>query len=486
MAILQESLAKAGGTKKALPKEDPKRPALYQSKSTWTIVSFCLFRGLGTIVSFTEISGDLTKSRCASAIHRSPSASDSSTGIRLWIFPRNVSGSDSAMIIVKQSPSSSCVSQRPIAVPDGPSGTVVFPDAGAMAVRATVTDAAGAARSASLTIYAGNEAPVVRFVSPSDGGFFEYGQPIAWKVETTDAEDGTLPAEKVRVEMARYDASPLGTGAAASPGLALMRQTTCFACHQASVKSAGPAYVEVARRYAPDAAAPARLAKKILSGGSGVWGEIPMPPHPQHTAAEAAQMVNWILSLASMESSTLIGISGTSKVPAPREQWGRSQNGVVLFTATATDNGAGSLPALASPASTVQLRTRRQRAYFFDDGAQAIRQDNLDQGGMVARIAAGGYITFRHIALAGCGGISLEAWPQGSSPLKIEIRRANGSILSSMESISPRPGKGKADQLQFLFSDLNSGSICEDISIHLISPAGGLLDVLYVDFLPAK
>ena len=373
-----------------------------------------------------------------------------------------------------------------ITVPDGPSGTVVFPSAGAMVVRATVTDAAGAAKSASLTIYAGNEAPVVRFVSPRDGGFFEYGQPIVWKVETTDGEDGTLPAENLRVEMARYDASPLGTGSATSPGLALMRQTTCFACHQANIKSAGPAYVEVARRYAPDPAAPALLAQKILSGSNGVWGEIPMPPHPQHTAAEAAQMVNWILSLASMESSTLTGISGTSEVPAPGEQWGRPHNGVVLFTATATDNGAGSLPALASPASTVQLRTRRQRAYFFDDGAQAIRQDNLDQGGMVARIAAGGYITFRHIALAGCGGISLEAWPQGSSPLKIEIRRANGSILSSMESISPRPGKGKADQLQFLFSDLNSGSICEDISIHLISPAGGLLDVLYVDFLPAK
>ena len=372
-----------------------------------------------------------------------------------------------------------------LTAPTGNAGAVVFPQAGTWSVRATATDAAGATATATLTISAGNEAPLVRFTAPRDGGFFDYNQAIPWQVTATDPEDGPLPANAVRVEMARHDTSPLGASPVLAPGLELMRRTTCFACHQANLKSAGPAYLEVARRHAADPAAPARLAQKIMSGGAGVWGEIPMPPHPQHTAAECAQMVDWILSLASTENAILpAGLSGSTQLPAPKNEWGRPQNGVLCLTASATDQGVGTIPALTSPPATVQLRTRRQRAYFFDEGHRAIRQDNLDQGGMIARISDGGSITYRHIALAECGGLSLDAFPQASGPLTIEIRRANGTILNRQE-IPPRPPGRKPDKLTFPFPAPAGDPAVDDLSIHLLSPPGALLDILWVDFLPA-
>ena len=368
--------------------------------------------------------------------------------------------------------------------PKGERGTITFPASGLWPLTATVTDAAGLSRSATLTIAAGNEAPVARFTSPRTGGFFEYGKPVPWAVTATDAEDGTLPPDKLRVEMTRRDSPPPADPAASPPGLALMRSTTCFACHQAATKSAGPAYTEVARRYASDATAPARLAQKIMSGGAGVWGEMPMPPHPQHTAAECASMVDWILSLASLESTVLpLGLSGSVQVPEPKNEWGRPQNGVLLLTATATDQGAGALPALSSEPATLQLRSRRQRAYFYDTGFQAIRQDNLDEGGMVARVPAGGWMGFRQIDLSACAGLSLEGWPQGSGPLKIEIRQGDGSLLSTLEA-APMKGAGRAATLAFPFQPGPVTNGLSDLSIHVTGPAGALLDVMWVDFLP--
>ena len=81
------------------------------------------------------------------------------------------------------------------------------------------------------------------------------------------------------------------------PGSRLIADTTCLACHTTTQKSIGPSYREVAKRYRNDPKAPALLAEKILKGGVGVWGEQPMPPHPQHNIEETQQMVEAILKV---------------------------------------------------------------------------------------------------------------------------------------------------------------------------------------------
>ena len=109
---------------------------------------------------------------------------------------------------------------------------------------------------------AGNEPPRVAFTAPADGGFFEWSQPVVWKLEASDAEDGVLPPESVLVQMETRNRAA-SDDAVAPPGLALMRRTTCFACHSAREKSAGPPYSTIAARYASEAGARDRLAAKV-------------------------------------------------------------------------------------------------------------------------------------------------------------------------------------------------------------------------------
>jgi cytochrome c len=81
------------------------------------------------------------------------------------------------------------------------------------------------------------------------------------------------------------------------PGASLLSEATCLSCHQTQNKSIGPRYVDVAERYMNVKGADLALVKKILGGGVGVWGDIPMPAHPQYNEEQVSQMVGAILSL---------------------------------------------------------------------------------------------------------------------------------------------------------------------------------------------
>ena len=81
-------------------------------------------------------------------------------------------------------------------------------------------------------------------------------------------------------------------------GLALIGQSDCLTCHKVNEASTGPAYNLVAQRYANAADTTiTRLAKKIISGGAGDWGTVPMAPHPSISQADAEQMVKYVLLL---------------------------------------------------------------------------------------------------------------------------------------------------------------------------------------------
>jgi len=77
----------------------------------------------------------------------------------------------------------------------------------------------------------------------------------------------------------------------------LATKKNCMACHAVDKKVLGPAFKEVGAKYAGQAGAVDKLAAKVMKGGTGVWGNIPMPANPQVTDAEAKQLVGWILTL---------------------------------------------------------------------------------------------------------------------------------------------------------------------------------------------
>lgn len=80
-------------------------------------------------------------------------------------------------------------------------------------------------------------------------------------------------------------------------GLALIGKSDCFSCHKVSEKIVGPAYQEVADRYAGKPGIEDSLAGKIINGGAGNWGEVPMTPHPNLSKEDAVAMVKYILLL---------------------------------------------------------------------------------------------------------------------------------------------------------------------------------------------
>jgi len=80
-------------------------------------------------------------------------------------------------------------------------------------------------------------------------------------------------------------------------GLALVASNDCLTCHKIDEKLTGPAYREVANKYENTDANVKMLAEKILKGGSGNWGNVPMTPHPALAEPDAEQMVKYILLL---------------------------------------------------------------------------------------------------------------------------------------------------------------------------------------------
>lgn len=80
-------------------------------------------------------------------------------------------------------------------------------------------------------------------------------------------------------------------------GQALVDASDCKTCHHPTNKIVGPSHTDVAKKYEFTKANVALLAGKIMKGGSGVWGEIPMTAHPDLSQADAEKMAMYVLSL---------------------------------------------------------------------------------------------------------------------------------------------------------------------------------------------
>lgn len=76
----------------------------------------------------------------------------------------------------------------------------------------------------------------------------------------------------------------------------LAKAKNCLACHSVQNKVVGPAFKDVAAKYAGQKDAEDKLTQKVLKGGSGVWGSVPMPANSQVNEAEARTLVKWVLS----------------------------------------------------------------------------------------------------------------------------------------------------------------------------------------------
>lgn len=106
-------------------------------------------------------------------------------------------------------------------------------------------------------------------------------------VETAPAE----PAKEISLEE-KYKDDPIYI-----KGLAKLQTSDCTSCHMVERKIVGPSYADVAAKYENTEENINMLAEKVIAGGVGVWGEVPMPAHPNVTLEDAKDMVAYVLLL---------------------------------------------------------------------------------------------------------------------------------------------------------------------------------------------
>ena len=102
------------------------------------------------------------------------------------------------------------------------------------------------------------------------------------------------------MRVTRQGVAVIGLLAATAPVRAdydLVLKKNCLACHQVDKRKYGPNFKEIAAKYADQKNAADILAKKIRSGGTGVWGPDVMPPQPQVSLTEARALAKYVLSL---------------------------------------------------------------------------------------------------------------------------------------------------------------------------------------------
>jgi cytochrome c len=111
-----------------------------------------------------------------------------------------------------------------------------------------------------------------------------------------NSSDGTKKAEDKPAESTNAPAGGAAT-AANDKALEMIGSLDCTTCHKISEKNIGPAYTDVAKKYETTEANINMLAEKVIKGGSGNWGTVPMTPHPALSADSAKEMVRYILNL---------------------------------------------------------------------------------------------------------------------------------------------------------------------------------------------
>lgn len=366
-----------------------------------------------------------------------------------------------------------------------PNPTLDFDVPGAYQIVLTVTDRHGSAATASAPVLVGNEPPRVEFLRPRDGDFYDFEQPIAWELKVTDAEDAAPAPERVKLfhklipgSFAEIEPSLAGAETL-PPGLELMKKSDCFNCHMVDRKLVGPSYLEVAAKYRDQPLALDEVAKRIVTGSSGIWGEVPMIPHPQHGVEQSCQMTEWIFSLAGeRDAAVLTGLTGEFILPKPDKIDEKKGPGVLVIEADYLDGGAPPIAPL-SGSHTIRLRSPRLQAEESDEqgGLQVM-------GDKVGAINHDAFLRFTDLDLTTRTKAKLHVASNGAGGV-IELRHGalDGPILGTLEV----PEKMTGDWGKYITREipLNPPQTRGDLYLRFVNPGkGGLMNLDWVELLP--
>ncbi len=115
--------------------------------------------------------------------------------------------------------------------------------------------------------------------------------------DTTPAQSQTSNEERSLTDTLGAESKDASTTSSNPRAIALLTKLDCLGCHKEHEKLVGPAYADVSAKYENNEKNVEYLASKIMSGGKGVWGEVPMTPHPSLSKEDATELAKYILTI---------------------------------------------------------------------------------------------------------------------------------------------------------------------------------------------
>lgn len=328
-----------------------------------------------------------------------------------------------------------------------PHPKVTFEQARVYTVTLTVTDKAGAKVSKTLQIEAGNAIPEITFDIKGNRSFFWDGRQLDYDLQVKDEEDGSLGAGIQPTSVQFYSIygklpGESESSANVSAGMELILNSDCRSCHSMTELSVGPSYTMIADRYKDDPEAVDRLAKTVISGGSGNWGGYVMSAHPQMPLEQATIIVNYILSLSKVKVMTL-PLDGNYVFDLHSKKEDEEH---YVFKAEYTDRGNAPAKALKTEKSWT-FRPLNPKAATADDFAQV---EVNRQTGSVRYLQDKGFVLFKELDLTDIKGLTLEV-DSVSLPGKIEIRKGkpDGELLGQIKVDKVQGGNPALKQVDF-------------------------------------
>jgi cytochrome c len=279
----------------------------------------------------------------------------------------------------------------------------VFDKPGKYTARLTVTDRKGSSTTSEIQIIAGNGAPKLSIDIPSRGSFYWENDNIPYTILLEDEEDGNLQNGDIDPSNVQVSLESMkgvysleipsnGTGKLKSQGQKLIGESDCKSCHKEKDVAIGPSFLAVAKKYKDTPNASAYLSNKIISGGSGVWGDKNMSAHPLFSKEDAGRMADYILSLA-VENKNIkkMGVRGSINIPSDD----RHKDRTYVLKASYTDQGTNEIEPITTSAIRMIQPPKLEAENF------STHRDVLSEAGdnAISMGFSSTYISFKNIDL---------------------------------------------------------------------------------------
>ncbi len=328
---------------------------------------------------------------------------------------------------------------------EGETTSFTFTEPGIYPVKLRAIDPQGGFADAHVNIQVGNAPPQIDINMSGNQSFYFGNESRDYQLALMDEEDqaaskldpNQMDVKFVYVPDGQDLEVMLGENKAIdasfrfAKGLNLIKNSDCKSCHDPVIKSVGPSYQEIAKFYKNKSGVVDELAKKIITGGNGVWGEKIMAGHPQHTMAETREMVRYILALGDDDLGSL-SPRGTLSL---NQHLPEEEQGAYLFAASYTDQGANDIP----PLSTRELLVLRSPILIGDnnDGSAKVgrRLEDIKAGRnnpIVSVYGNGAYLAFNEIDLSGIAAFDMRLQAFAGGTIELRLGSADGERIGQV------------------------------------------------------